>query len=160
MSKKLLLIIVLMLGISLVFSAPAVAKTKVAFALLWTIDDMGWTTAHYRGIEYLKKKLGDQIEVSYTEKVLAANTEQVLRSYAKAGYDIIFATTFEHMDPTVIVARDFPNVVFEHCSGYKKNDKNMGNYFFAHVSGRVSGRLYVRTDGLQECGNRGYPADT
>ena len=135
MSKKLLLIIVLMLGISLVFSAPSVAKTKVAFALLWTIDDMGWTTAHYRGIEYLKKKLGDQIEVSYTEKVLAANTEQVLRSYAKAGYDIIFATTFEHMDPTVIVARDFPNVVFEHCSGYKKNNKNMGNYFLRMYQG-------------------------
>ena len=46
MSKKRILVIVLMLGISLVFSAPAVAKTKVAFALLWTIDDMGWTTAH------------------------------------------------------------------------------------------------------------------
>jgi basic membrane lipoprotein Med (substrate-binding protein (PBP1-ABC) superfamily) len=60
---------------------------------------------------------------------LAANAEQVLRGYAKAGYNIIFATTFEHMDPTVIVAKDFPNVIFEHCSGYKKNDKNMGNYF-------------------------------
>ena len=129
MRKKHVFIIVLMLGISLVFSAPALAKTKVAFALLWTIDDMGWTTSHYRGVEYLQKQLGDQVEVSYTEKVLAANAEQVIRGYAKAGYDIIFATTFEHMDPTMIVAKDFPNVVFEHCSGYKKNDKNMGNYF-------------------------------
>jgi len=118
------------LCIGFVFTSQAFArKTKVAFALLWTIDDMGWTTAHYRGIQYLKKKLGDKIEVSYTEKVLAANAEQVLRGYAKAGYDIIFATTFEHMDPCLIVARDFPNVVFEHCSGYKKNNKNMGNYF-------------------------------
>jgi len=135
MSKKHVFIIVLMLGISLVFSAPAFAKTKVAFALLWTIDDMGWTTAHYRGIEYLKKELGDQIEVSYTERVLAANAEQVIRGYAKAGYDIIFATTFEHMDPTLIVAKDFPNVVFEHCSGFKKNDKNMGNYFMRMYQG-------------------------
>lgn len=135
MSKKHVFIIVLMLGISLVFSAPALAKTKVAFALLWTIDDMGWTTAHYRGIEYLKKELGDQIEVSYSEKVLAANAEQVIRGYAKAGYDIIFATTFEHMDPTLIVAKDFPNVIFEHCSGFKKNDKNMGNYFMRMYQG-------------------------
>jgi len=109
--------------------SPGLAKTRVAFALLWTIDDMGWTTAHYRGIEQLKKEMGDKIEVSYTEKVLAANAEQVLRNYAKAGYNVIFATTFEHMDPCVIVAKDFPNVIFEHCSGYKKNDKNMGNYF-------------------------------
>ncbi len=129
MVKKLVFLLVAMIGIGLLLSTPSPAKTKVAFALLWTIDDMGWTTAHYRGIEHLKKELGDQVEVSYTEKVLAANAEQVLRGYAKAGYDIVFATTFEHMDPTVIVAKDFPDVVFEHCSGYKKNDKNMGNYF-------------------------------
>jgi basic membrane lipoprotein Med (substrate-binding protein (PBP1-ABC) superfamily) len=135
MTKKLVLLIVVILGIGLLLTAPALAKTKVAFALLWTIDDMGWTTAHYRGIEYLKKELGDQIEVSYTEKVLAANAEQVIRGYAKAGYDIIFATTFEHMDPTMFVARDFPKVVFEHCSGYKKNDKNMGNYFMRMYQG-------------------------
>ena len=135
MTKKLVLLIVVILGIGLLLTAPALAKTKVAFALIWTIDDMGWTTAHYRGIEYLKKELGDQIEVSYTEKVLAANAEHVIRGYAKAGYDIIFATTFEHMDPTMIVAKDFPKVVFEHCSGYKKNDKNMGNYFMRMYQG-------------------------
>ena len=129
MVRKLIVLLVLVVAVGLVLSAPSFAKTKVAFALLWTIDDMGWTTAHYRGIEYLEKELGDQIEVSYTEKVLAANAEQVLRGYAKAGYDVIFATTFEHMDPCLIVAKDFPKVVFEHCSGYKKNDTNMGNYF-------------------------------
>jgi basic membrane protein A len=129
MMKRLFLLVVVLVGLGLVLGAPGFAKTKVAFALLWTIDDMGWTTATYRGIEYLKKELGDQIEVSYTEKVLAANAEQVLRGYAKAGYQIIFATTFEHMDPCMIVAKDFPDVIFEHCSGYKKNDTNMGNYF-------------------------------
>ena len=129
MVKRFGLVLLFLLGVGLVLSPPVFAKTKVAFALLWTIDDMGWTTAHYRGIEYLKKELGDQIEVSYTEKVLAANAEQVIRGYAKAGFDIIFATTFEHMDPTLIVSKDFPDIVFEHCSGYKKNDKNMGNYF-------------------------------
>ncbi len=129
MRRKMFLVIGVLLGIGLMLGPPAFAKTKVAFALLWTIDDMGWTTAHYRGIEHLKKELGDQVEVSYTEKVQAANAEQVLRGYAKAGFDIVFATTFEHMDPCVIVAQDFPKVVFEHCSGYKKNDKNMGNYF-------------------------------
>lgn len=103
-------------------------KVKVAFALLWTIDDMGWTTAAYNGIEYLKKEMGDQVEVSYTEKVLAADAERVVRNYAREGYDLIFATTFEHMDPTLMVAKDFPKTAFEHCSGYKTGP-NMGNYF-------------------------------
>lgn len=135
MKKTVSILIVAMAALCLGMTAPAMAKTRVAFALLWTIDDMGWTTAHYRGIEYLKQRMGDEIEVSYTEKVLAANAEQVLRGYAKAGYDIIFATTFEHMDPTVMVARDFPKTVFEHCSGYKKNDRNMGNYFMRMYQG-------------------------
>jgi basic membrane lipoprotein Med (substrate-binding protein (PBP1-ABC) superfamily) len=103
-------------------------RLKVAFALLSTIHDMGWTTAHYEGIEYLKKELKDQVVVDYTENVLAADTERVIRSYAKSGYDIIFGTTFEHMDPMLMVAKDFPNTAFEHCSGYK-TAKNMGNYF-------------------------------
>ena len=48
-------------------------KLKVAFALLWTIDDQGWTTSHYNGIKHLQEQMGDKIEVSYTEKVLAAD---------------------------------------------------------------------------------------
>ena len=36
-------------------AAPAVKqKIRAAFVLLETIDDQGWTTAHYDGIEYLK----------------------------------------------------------------------------------------------------------
>ncbi len=103
-------------------------KLKVAFALLSTIHDMGWTTAHYNGIEYLKRELKNQVAVDYTENVQAADTERVVRNYAKSGYDIIFGTTFEHMDPMLMVAKDFPNTVFEHCSGYK-TAKNMGTYF-------------------------------
>lgn len=103
-------------------------KLKVAFALLWTIDDQGWTTSHYNGIKYLQEKMGDKIEVSYTEKVLAADAERVFRDYAKKGYDIIFGTTFEHMDPLLNVAKEYPNIKFEHCSGFKSAD-NMRNYF-------------------------------
>ena len=104
------------------------AKLKAAFALLSTIHDLGWTTAHYKGIEYLKRELKDQITVDYTENVLAADTERVLRGYAQKRYDIIFGTTFEHMDPMLMVAKDFPTIPFEHCSGYK-TAANMGNYF-------------------------------
>jgi basic membrane lipoprotein Med (substrate-binding protein (PBP1-ABC) superfamily) len=103
-------------------------KLKVAFALLWTIDDQGWTTSHYNGIKYLQEQMGDSIEVSYTEKVLAADAERVFRDYAKKGYDVIFGTTFEHMDPLLAVAKDYPDIKFEHCSGFKSAE-NMRTYF-------------------------------
>ena len=122
---------VLMVGLSWA-QAPDVCaedkKLKVAFALLWTIDDQGWTTSHYHGIEHLQDTMGDKIEVSYTEKVLAADAERVFRDYAKKGYDIIFGTTFEHMDPLLAVAKDYPDIKFEHCSGFKSSE-NMRNYF-------------------------------
>jgi basic membrane protein A len=118
----------LMLAGSAQTADAAAKKLKVAFALLWTIDDQGWTTAAYDGIQYLEEQLGDRIEVSYTEKVLAADAERVFRNYAQQGYDIIFGTTFEHMDPMLNVAKDYPDIVFEHCSGFK-TAPNMGNYF-------------------------------
>jgi len=155
-SKRILLLslfLVISIGLIGVPSMAQAKKFKVAFALLWTIDDMGWTTAHYRGIEYLKKALGDKIDVSYTEKVLAANAEQVIRGYARAGYDMVFATTFEHMDPCFRVAKDFPNVIFEHCSGYKMNNKNMGNYFVRmyqaeYLAGYMAGLMGHKNVGI------------
>jgi basic membrane lipoprotein Med (substrate-binding protein (PBP1-ABC) superfamily) len=127
------------------------AKLKVAFALLSTIHDLGWTTAHYKGIEYLKREMKDQIVADYTENVLAGDTERVVRNYAKKGYQLIFATTFEHMDPTLIVAKDFPDTAFEHCSGYKTGP-NMGNYFARmeqseYVAGYMAGLIGYKSVG-------------
>lgn len=126
MSRRLVLILCLAFLVGLAGPAQA-KKLKVAFALLETVNDQGWTYSHSLGIEQLKKELGDAIEVSYTENVKAADAERVFRQYAQDGYELIFGTTFEHMDPLLLVAKDFPNVTFEHCSGYK-TAPNMGSY--------------------------------
>ena len=106
----------------------AAKKVRAAFVLLETINDQGWTTAHYNGIQAMKKALGDQVEVSYTENVMnPADSERVIRTYAQQGFDIIFATTFTHMDAMYKVAGEFPSVKFMHCSGYKTRP-NMGTY--------------------------------
>lgn len=112
-------------------AAPAQAaakKLRVAFVLLETINDQGWTTSHHDGIEYMKKQLGDAVEVSYTENVFSpADAERVMRNYARQGYDVVFGTTFTYMDPMQKVAAEFPNVKFMHCSGFKTRP-NMGTY--------------------------------
>ena len=56
---------------------------------------------------------------------------------------MIWTTSFGYMDPTLEVAQEFPDVIFEHCSGYKSAD-NMGNYFgriyqSRYLSGIVAG---------------------
>lgn len=148
--------ILLSLFVCVALAMPALAqekpkKLRVAFALLWTIDDQGWTTAHYRGIQDMQRELGDRVEVAYTEKVLAADAERVFRKYAQEGYDIIFGTTFEHMDPLLAVAKDFPELRFEHCSGYKTAE-NMGNYFLRmyqgeYLAGYMAGLMGIKNVG-------------
>lgn len=130
--KRLTPILCLVLAAVLAFASGAQAaqkKVRAAFVLLETIDDQGWTTAHYEGIQEMKKALGDQVEVSYTENVInPADAERVIRNYARQGYDIIFGTTFTHMEAMYKVAGEFPKVKFMHCSGYKTRP-NMGTYF-------------------------------
>ncbi len=131
MRLKTLFAALLALAVLAVGAMPAHAaakKVRAAFVLLESINDQGWTTAHHEGIEYMKKQLGDQVEVSYTENVISpADAERVIRNYARQGYDIIFGTTFTHMEPMFKVAGEFPKTKFMHCSGFKTRP-NMGTY--------------------------------
>ncbi len=74
-----------------------------------------------------------------------SDIERVIRGYAQKGFDVIFTTSFEYMDPTIEVAADFPKIIFEHCSGFKTAE-NAGNYFGRiyqgrYLSGLVAGKM-------------------
>lgn len=101
---------------------------KVAFIYVGPKNDGGWSQAHDEGRLYLEQQL-PYVETAYTENVPeGAPCEKVIRDYCNEGYKVIFTTSFGFMDPTLDVAKDYPDVVFEHCSGFKKAE-NMGNYF-------------------------------
>jgi len=111
-----------------VAQAKGVKKVKAAFIYVGPRNDGGWTQAHDVGRLYLQKKMPG-VKTSYSENVKeGAPAEKVIRSYVNQGYNVIFATSFGFMDPMLNAAKDYPKVVFEHCSGFKKA-KNMGNYF-------------------------------
>ncbi|MDR3641167.1 MAG: BMP family ABC transporter substrate-binding protein [Humidesulfovibrio sp.] len=130
----------------------AAKKTRVAFVLLESINDQGWTTAHHDGIEYMKKSLGNQVEVSYTENVLSpTDAERVIRNYARQGYDIIFGTTFSHMQPMYKVAAEFPNVKFMNCSGFKTRP-NMGTYMVRVEQGEYLAGYMAGLMGFKDVG--------
>lgn len=106
----------------------AKAPTKVAFVLLGGVDDQGWTAAHAKGIGQLRRELGPDVEVAFTEHVAdAQRAEAVFRQYARQGFQLIFGTTFQHMEPINAVAAEFPGVAFMHCAGYKTLP-NLGVY--------------------------------
>lgn len=141
-----------LLALAMVFSmvSPIVAQAKkplkIAFVYIGPPGDMGWTYEQERGRLAVQKAFGNKIETKYIENVPEGpDAERVIRQYAVAGFDMIFTTSFGYMDPTLAVAKDFPNVIFEHCSGYK-TAANMATYFgrieeARYLTGIIAGRM-------------------
>lgn len=120
-------------------------KTNVAVVLIGPINDGGWSQAHYDGAVYMKENL-ENANVVYLENVEeGTNSEQVFRSLAQKGFDVIFGTSFGFMDAMEAVAEEFEDTYFIHVSGYKSNGTNFGNLMGAmehmkYLAGYLSGQ--------------------
>jgi basic membrane protein A and related proteins len=133
-------------------AAPAPAETttdaaeelpRVAFVYVGPVGDLGWSYAHDQGRLALEA-MG--VETAYSEMVSEGpDAARVLRTYAAQGYDLIFATSFGYMDSVIEVAADFPDVRFEHATGYRTAE-NVGiydgrGYEGWYLAGMVAGEM-------------------
>jgi len=133
--------------LSLFLCMPAFAdKLKVGFIYVGPTGDHGWTYRHDIGRQDVEKHFGDKVETTFIESVkYGPDAERAIRAMAKGGADIIFATSFGYMEPMLKVAKEFPNVKFEHATGYKQS-KNMSSYGLRlyqarHVQGVIAGMM-------------------
>jgi simple sugar transport system substrate-binding protein len=119
--------------------APAKAEPlKVGFVYVSPIGDAGWTTQHNRGREQMQAALGEKVTTSFVEKVPeGADAERVIRDLAAQGHKLVFTTSFGFMNPTIRVAEEFPDVKFEHATGYK-SAPNVGTYNVRFYEGRYA----------------------
>ena len=129
---------------------------KVGFVYVGPTGDHGWTYMHDIGRQAIVKELGDQVETTYVENVkYGPDAERVMRQMAIQGVDIIFATSFGYMESMLNVAKEFPNVKFEHATGYKTAE-NMSVYSSKFYEGRyVQG---VIAGHMSKAGKAGYIA--
>lgn len=110
---------------------------KVGFIFVGPIGDGGWTYEHNQGRLAVEEHFGDQVETVYQESVPeGADAERALTQMALQGADLIFTTSFGYMDPTINVAAKFPDVKFEHATGYKTAD-NVAIYSARFYEGRA-----------------------
>jgi basic membrane protein A len=117
--------------------ALAAEPLKVGLVYLGPIGDYGWTWAHERGRKAMVEALKGQVVADYVENVKEdASATPILKDLAQSGHKLIFATTFGYMDQTVEAAKQFPNVMFEHCTGYK-HLPNLGTYNTRFHQGRA-----------------------
>ena len=128
------------LGLSMAFGGAAMAqdKTKACFVYVGPIGDGGWTFQHHQGALAVQAAYGDKVEIAFQENVPeGADAERVLTQMALGGCKIIFTTSFGYMDATNAVAAKFPNVMFEHATGYKREHPNVSTYNARFYEGRA-----------------------
>ena len=112
--------VVLMPAVAMAAAAPAAAPLNVGFVYISPIGDAGWTTQHDQARKEMEKALGSKITTKYVENVPeSADAERVIRDLAQTGSKLVITTSFGYMNPTLKVAKQFPNVKFIHLTGYK-----------------------------------------
>ena len=116
--------------------APASTPLKTAFVYVTPVLDAGWTRQHEEGRKALQAALGSKVQTVAVDNVAeGADAERVLRDLAASGNKLIFTTSFGYMEPTLKVARDFPDVKFENLTGYKRTE-NVATANARHYEGR------------------------
>ncbi len=126
--------------------AQAAEPLKAGFIYVGPVRDAGWTHAHNQGRLALEKKFGNQVETTYVENVPeGADAERVIRKLAANGNKLIFTTSFGFMNPTLKVARQYPDTYFYHATGYKTapnvNIYEGRTYEGAYLNGILAGKM-------------------
>jgi simple sugar transport system substrate-binding protein len=136
--------------------APAADKLKIGLVYLGPVGDFGWTYQHEVGRLGLVKALGDKIETTFLENVNEGpDAERATEQLARAGNKLIFTTSFGYMEPTLKVAKKYPNVMFEHATGFKRAP-NMSTYSGRFYEGRyIQGMIAAK---MSKKGVLGYIA--
>jgi basic membrane protein A len=134
-------------AVAIAFSAAALAadKLKVGFVYVGPVGDFGYSYQHDLGRQALQKALGDKIETTFLENVPENDSERAIEQLARSGHKLIFTTSFGFMEPTLKVAKKFPDVKFEHATGYKRAP-NVATYSAKfhegrYVIGQIAGKM-------------------
>ena len=135
---------------------PVEPPLKVGFVYVGSVTEAGWTRQHELGRIALERALGSSVEAAYVERVPEGqDAERVIRDMVSQGRRLIFSTAFGFMDPTVRVAREFPDFAFENATGYKTLE-NVAVYNARFYEGRYLAGLLAGHS--SESGVIGYVA--
>lgn len=119
---------------------------KAGFVYVSPITEAGWTKQHDEGRKAVEAALGSQVKTTFVADVPeGADAERVIRDLASQGHQIIFTPSFGYMEPTLKVAKEFPNVKFESVTGYKTAPNvaasNARYYEGRYLAGVAAGRM-------------------
>jgi simple sugar transport system substrate-binding protein len=134
--------------------AAAQDKLKIGFIYVGPIGDMGWSYQHEVGRRAIEDAFKGKIDTSFLENVNEGpDAERSIEQLVRTGHKLIYTTSFGFMDATAKVAKKYPNVMFEHATGYKR-DKNLATYSGRFYEGRyILGQIAAK---MSKTGTIGY----
>jgi basic membrane protein A and related proteins len=126
--------------------APKAPPLKIGFVYVAPLSDAGWVHQHDEGRKAVEAALGKQVQTTYVENVAEGpDAERVIRDLASQGNKLIITPSFGYMEPTLAVAKDFPDVKFESITGYKTAPNvaaaNARYYEGRYLAGIAAGRM-------------------
>ncbi|WP_308917325.1 BMP family ABC transporter substrate-binding protein [Jannaschia sp. LMIT008] len=127
--------------------ASATTETAtVGLLLVGPKTDGGWSQHHHESMQEAIDRFDGRVDMMVQESVPeGADAERALTQMALRGADLIFAASFGYMDPTIAVASRFPDVRFEHATGFKTAPNvavyNPRFYEGLAVMGHIAGRM-------------------
>lgn len=146
MKNRILLGITAALAMTLAGGVEAQAAYKACFLYVGSKTDGGYSQGHDMGRQYAQEQLGDAIETPFLENVPEGpDAERAIERFARSGCGIIFTTSFGFMEPTLAVAAKFPDVKFEHATGFKTapNVTTYNSRFYEgrYIIGQIAGKM-------------------
>lgn len=127
---------------------------SVAFLFDLFVEDGGWNSTHYRGVEQVRAAFPG-LDVQVLEEISpGVATINAAEELAADGVDMVI-TTFYSMDEILEVAADYPDTIFLTWAGWQTAD-NVGHYDAATEDGRYLDGLIAGS--ITESGLIGYPA--
>ncbi|MFQ6090078.1 MAG: BMP family ABC transporter substrate-binding protein [Candidatus Bipolaricaulia bacterium] len=147
---KLLLVFLLVGGMGF-YLAPTLASSdddgilKAGFIYVGPIGDYGWSHAHNQA-RLIAEETFPWLETVYVESVPEGEVETYIdRLISAEEVDVVFTTSFGFMDGTLAAAQRYPEIIFAHCSGFKRAP-NMATYMadfyqLYYLNGLMAGAL-------------------
>ncbi len=122
-------------------AAPVAAQDDpftVGYVYVGPVGDYGWTWTHDQGRLAVEEHFGDAVETVFAESVPeGADAERIMTQMILNGADMIFTTSFGYGPATNNVAGQFPDVYFEHATGYQRDHENVSTYSARFYEGRA-----------------------
>jgi basic membrane protein A and related proteins len=132
---------------------------KVGFLYIGPPGDAGWTFQHDEARKYVEEQLPNA-ETTFLDSVPEANSGPAIDQLVSQGNKVIFATSFGYGDTVIQKAKQYPDVLFEHATGFQRAD-NVSTYFVQHwepsfLLGMIAGRM-TKTNHLGYVGSFPIP---